>query len=600
MSTLPTLIDTLFVRLAWTTAQATVLIGVLWLLGRYLGRLSPTIRCMLWWLVAAQLLAGIVISTPVQLPWLSPSTHAVTTFTRHIVEPAQMGVSHIHATTDAPPGHTTWLASTVTWSWPKTIVALWLLGVLLQLSWAVKQWHESRALVRDSQPLRDAALQLLCAEQAHALQLRHIPHLRVSRDIVSPQVTGLWRPLVLLPAGQTLSTEELSMALAHELAHLRRGDLWLGWIPAIAQRLFFFHPLVSWAMREYAVYREAACDAQVLQRHHAAPQSYGHLLLRLGVAQPVHAGLAGASPTFQNLKRRLMLLQQSVNDSTSRGPGWLLVAAIALVGILPYRVTASSAGQAISATQANTADGTSLTVPPAPPAPPPLPAPPMPPTPPAPPAKANTGFDAHEVDIDTESNTSRGIVLLDGDTVMVNGDDDDLAHAQRLYKTNRSLLWIRRGNKAYMVRDANIIEQARSAYAPIKQLNREQGSFAAKEGELAGQQSGLAARQGALGARQAELESRRALIESERQENTAPQNGDAQEASIKGQLAALREEEAEINRENQQLDQDQKTLSEQQAALSHRASAMSQQAYKQLDGVLDAAIAKGLAEPVDR
>src|SRR3546814_8140732 len=87
------------------------------------------------------------------------------------------------------------------------------------------------------------------------------------------------------------------MAMAHELVHLRRGDLWLGWVPATAQWLFCFHPLVRWAMREYALNRESACDAQVMQHDQAAPQDYGRLLLRLGVAQPMHAGLAGASPS---------------------------------------------------------------------------------------------------------------------------------------------------------------------------------------------------------------------------------------------------------------------------------------------------------------
>ncbi len=114
--------------------------------------------------------------------------------------------------------------------------------------------------------------------------------------IESPQVTGLWRTTVLLPADQRLTPEESAMALAHELAHLRRGDLWLVWVPAIAQRLFFFYPLVGWAMREYALSREAACDAQVLQQTGTMPQAYGRLLLRLGIAHPMHSGLAGASP----------------------------------------------------------------------------------------------------------------------------------------------------------------------------------------------------------------------------------------------------------------------------------------------------------------
>ena len=183
-------------------------------------------------------------------------------------------------------------------SWRTGIALLWLVALLLQALIALRQWRQARRMLHESQALRDASLQALCTRQARQLGLRRCPRLRVSDAIVSPQVTGLWRPTVLLPTGHALSADEAAMAIAHELAHLRRGDLWLAWVPALAQCLFCFHPLVRWAMREYALNRESACDAQVLRQDHAAPQDYGRLLLRLGVAQPMHAGLAGASPSF--------------------------------------------------------------------------------------------------------------------------------------------------------------------------------------------------------------------------------------------------------------------------------------------------------------
>jgi beta-lactamase regulating signal transducer with metallopeptidase domain len=616
MSTLPHVIDTLLLRLAWTTGQTTVLIGLLGLLERYLRRLSPAMRCMLWWLVAAQLLLGLTVSTPVELPWLPATTDMAATIVYPTAEPTTNGWGVATTTTIVPMAYNTaWAPTQVVsaWSWSPFIVALWLLGVLLHIAFAVKQWHESRALVRHSQPTRDATLQLLCAEQAHRLGLRQIPHLRVSDAIVSPQVTGLWRPLVLLPAGQTLSSEELSMALAHELAHLRRGDLWLGWVPAIAQRLFFFHPLVRWAMREYAVYREAACDAKVLQQHQAAPQSYGHLLLRLGVAHPVRAGLAGASSTFENLKRRLLLLQQSVNDTTPRAPGWLLVAIIALVGVLPYRVTATSATPATGATQ-TLAD--SVPLPPAAPTAPamPLPAtatPPPPPLAPAPPAKPLAST-AHHVDIDISSHadTGRGFALIDGNTVIVNGSSGDESDAYRLRQGSAPIMWFRRGDQAYVVHDTTMIERAKNAYAPISRFAQAQGELAGRQGELAGEQGGLAARQGALASRAAELEGRRARIEAQRaglQAAMASSDSAALEESVKGQLAGLNQEAAEISRENKEIDRAANDLSKRASALSKQEAEMSKQqqaaarqAEQQLDRVLSEAMTKGLAEPVER
>ena len=616
MDTLNALADAVLPRLAWTTAQATVLIGALWLIGRWLPKLSPAVRCMLWWLVAAQLLLGLAVSTPVQLHWLAPTTPIPVATLDH-------AAAAVHVAGDTPmiaaPNVDIALSpQTMTWSWSQAIVFAWLFIVLLQGLLALRQWLENRALLRHAQPVADAALRALCTQQARALGMRTVPVLRTSQAIVSPQVSGLWRPVVLLPEEQTLSGDELAMATAHELAHIRRGDLWLGWIPAIAQRLFFFHPLVRWAMREYAVYREAACDAQVLHRHGAAPQTYGHLLVRLGVVDPMHASLAGASSTFQNLKRRLIMLQQ--NETTPRVRSWLLVAAIAAIGVLPYRVTAANAEQATTATKAQAVTNSDAYVPPVPPPPPapaapplpaepPAPMPATPPAPPAPPAAPEPDFHARQVHIATRTDADHGFALLDGDLVIVNGGDVDLSEAKRLHKHNEPMLWLRQHGKSYVIRDKDVIKQAEAAYAPATRMARAQGDLAGKQGELAGQQAALAARQGELASRQAELEGRRAAVEAQHEALRAA--GAAAENSGKASLdEALRDidkEQAQMQRQTMQLDQAEAALSKQEAELSKHEDAMSRQQElssretdRQLDKLLSEAIAKGLATPVNQ
>jgi len=612
METLSTLADVLLPRLVWTSAQAVLLIAALWLIMRYAPRLSPAVRCMLWWLVGAQLLLGMTLSTPVQLHWLKPveqktfvAPHEVIV---HVGTDATTSMAATQATAIAAPTHP-WQGS-----WQAAVLLLWLSIILLQVIFAVRHWLEARALLREAHPVGSAALQSLCMRQANALGIRRAPALRMSDAIVSPQVTGLWRPVVLLPAEQTLSQDELAMAIAHELAHIHRGDLWLGWIPALAQRLFFFHPLVNWAMREYAIYREAACDAQVLQRHDATPQHYGHLLVRLGVVNPVHASLAGASSTFLHLKRRLIMLQQSQNKP--RMQSWLLVVAMALVGVLPYRVTAARAEQASAPAQTQAATD-AYVIPPPPPAPPipaghpmpPVPPPPpslsVPPPPPPPPAP---DFNAAHVHINTQAHADRGFALLDGDTVIIQGSDADLAQAQRLHHDNAPLLWLRQNNKSYLIRDRDVIRQAKDIYAQTVQAAQAQGELAGKQGELAGQQAGLAARQADLASRQADVEGRRADIEAQRAAlSSRAQDSRGDEASIEGELRGIDQQQAEIQRESKAIDQQAAVLSKQEADLTQHEKTMSDQEQqrsqerdRQLDRVLSDAIAKGLAKPVDR
>src|SRR2546423_422496 len=162
-------------------------------------------------------------------------------------------------------------------------------------------------------PLNEDRVHAQAAELASALGLRRSPPLREAAGAPGPLVLGLLRPTILLPPSLAarLSPEELRLALAHELAHLARGDLWLSLVPTLAQSLFFFHPLVGLACREWATAREAACDAAALALTGAPAPAYGRLLLKLASAGR-GAGVAsalGASLRADTLHRRIALLR---------------------------------------------------------------------------------------------------------------------------------------------------------------------------------------------------------------------------------------------------------------------------------------------------
>jgi beta-lactamase regulating signal transducer with metallopeptidase domain len=59
-----------------------------------------------------------------------------------------------------------------------------------------------------------------------------------------PAVIGLFRPVVLIPvrALTGLTAEQLEAVVAHELGHVKRFDVAVNFVQAIAETLFFFHP----------------------------------------------------------------------------------------------------------------------------------------------------------------------------------------------------------------------------------------------------------------------------------------------------------------------------------------------------------------------
>ncbi len=340
--------ESLLSRLLATSVQTLVLVALIWALCRWLPTLPAATRCRLWWLVAAQSVLGLLWAGAVQLPVLpaapapvvvAPAAAATVPATpAGAAMPAQINVNATAATAAiAAPPATTSLAA---WPWAQALVALWLAGVLVCAAHSVLAYRRSRQRAREAAPCTDTALlgALRLAAEAHGL--RQPPQLRLCERTDSPQLIGPWQPVLLLPARRmdSLRADDLDMALTHELVHLQRRDLWWGLLPALAQHLFFFHPLVHLANREYALAREAACDAAVVAGHRHCRHDYARLLVQLGVAPRPSAGLASASPTFLSLKRRLLMLQTT--SAFPRLGAALILTAVAVLGVAPLRLVA--------------------------------------------------------------------------------------------------------------------------------------------------------------------------------------------------------------------------------------------------------------------
>jgi len=120
-----------------------------------------------------------------------------------------------------------------------------------------------------------------CCER---LKTQGKPTLLESVEVSGPALHGLFRPRLLLPKGFStrFSTKELGFVFLHELAHLRRRDLWVNWVVAVLQVLHWFNLLVWFGFSRWRADRELACDAMALE---AAGQEengeYGRTILRL-------------------------------------------------------------------------------------------------------------------------------------------------------------------------------------------------------------------------------------------------------------------------------------------------------------------------------
>lgn len=86
---------------------------------------------------------------------------------------------------------------------------------------------------------------------------------RVMRDLGSPFLVGIRRPIVVLPERMVEDDagRDLSGVLAHELTHVRSNDVFWLLCNRIAASVLWFHPLVWIGLRSHGAACEDVCDA---------------------------------------------------------------------------------------------------------------------------------------------------------------------------------------------------------------------------------------------------------------------------------------------------------------------------------------------------
>lgn len=599
----------LLMRLGWTSVQSAVLVALVWGVCRLLPQLPAATRCRLWWLVAAQAVLGLVWSSPLELAVLpAPATMTAPAMALPAFDAAAQAapVAYAPAAVDA---------ATMAWSWPSLLLALWVAGVLLMVAHSLRGYRASRALVRSATECTDAGLQQALQLAAEAHGLRRAPRLKLSAQIRSPQLIGPWRPVLLLPARElpAMSADDLDMALTHELIHLQRRDLWWGLLPALSQHLFFFHPLVHVAAREYALAREEACDGAVVAGHDHCRHDYGRLLVQLGVAPRPAVGVASASPNLRSLKRRLLTLQQT--RSMPRVVSLAITALFVVVGVAPLRLVAAPPPP--PAPQAPLAP-----IPPAPPAPArePLPPPVSAPQPPKAPAAPRAPEPPKDLDDDASFVThgqislsrqpAQAFVLIGGESSFVDASVADLKQARRDAGSDQPALWVRRGQDRYLIRDPAVLKALGQAQTQVAALGTAQAALGNRQAVI-GQQIAAASLQITADAmasvdisgvvskaiREAGLD---AAVEADRaaRQGARESRAAAAAASRAAREARTASAKAVDARQISLVAREQAELGKEQARLAQQQSVASARAVREVRTAIDQALASGKAQRV--
>lgn len=192
------------------------------------------------------------------------------------------------------------------------IFALWLIGTVICLLGQLAGYISVRRHFAEQEEISEeirAVFDGICGE----MNIRRRPRIAFSPAADAPLLTGVFRPVILLPEAD-YTEEELRLILRHELTHFRQGHLLLQGLARLAAAVHWFHPLGHLLLRALPDICEQACDeivASALTREER--KRYGLVILRFAGKEiggcAAFAALRGKDPRA-HMEGRLKALME--------------------------------------------------------------------------------------------------------------------------------------------------------------------------------------------------------------------------------------------------------------------------------------------------
>ena len=233
------------------------------------------------------------------------------------------------------------------------ITAAWLTGVLLLSLRPLWGWfHVRRLMRRGLSPLSDA-LRHAAQRVKQRLRVNRAVRFAQSALVEVPTVVGCLRPMILLPASAIsgLSTAQIELILAHELAHVRRHDWLINFAQTVIEALLFYHPAMWWVSNQIRKERENCCDDMAVAASNDRTGYVQALACLEERRSAVPASVLGATGgSLLGRVRRLMGKPTNDLGSTAAGVGslalaFLLAAVLLITSYVRARDEAESSSQ---------------------------------------------------------------------------------------------------------------------------------------------------------------------------------------------------------------------------------------------------------------
>jgi hypothetical protein len=455
-------------------------------------------------------------------------------------------------------------------------------------------------LKRTAQVIDEPRLTARLRSRAQASGVAFVPETVESEIISVPVTMGVLSPTILLPDNwREWDDTKLDAVIAHEVAHIARRDTLTQRLSLLHCAIFWFSPLAWWLNRHLADLAEQASDeaalacgadrkdyARTLLGFFAALQGGPGRVWWQGVAM-AHAGRA------EQRVERILAWKGTVAMRFKKS-----IAVVVVTLALPVVYVAASAQPAIQNAGSKTVEVA------------PEPTPPIPPSAPRVSRAPNRPSSRGSTSRGNDDGQGFVIVTGHGDSLTMSGAQEDRMRVEELReKIPGDFIWFRREGKSYIIRDQATVDRAQRFWAPQEELG-------SKQEELGRQQEALGKQQEELGAKMEqvqvkvpdltkEIEKLQAELKQLGSSATMEQVGELQSAigDLQGKIGDIQsqagDQQGKLGEAMGVLGEKQGKLGEQQGELGRQQEELAQEATRQMRQLLDEAIAKGTAQPLN-
>jgi beta-lactamase regulating signal transducer with metallopeptidase domain/HEAT repeat protein len=342
----------------WAVGSNTVIAAVIACVAFAVAKLNrwPALAHALWLLVIVKLLTPplwhveIAVDKPVTAGELTP---VVVTSAMPVVAPIAAPVAPpidaVHSASPPVAGALRPVVRSRELPWQAIAIAAW---ATIATTWLViaawRMWRFGR-LLRGTRVAENRWADDVLKIGAK-INLRRPPETFISSAAgISPMLVFFGaRVRLVLPAPlmETLDRQQREAVIAHELAHLKRGDHWVRLFELLATAALWWHPLLWLARRGLHEAEEQCCDAVVVATLPEARRQYADALVDAmawigrGGERMVPAAATGLGRT-KHLRRRLTMIVSGSPAASLSFPAKLCV--VALLATLPITVVRGQA-----------------------------------------------------------------------------------------------------------------------------------------------------------------------------------------------------------------------------------------------------------------